>query len=583
MKLTLLASLNLSAQVQIQQPSVLAPFRAYFNANAASLDHVNAYILCYLNTMIYPQYLGPMLTPQVHEPSIGQSPSDGYYKLASKNEYFETKFIEHVKPKFTSIKADNSISFDFVYKCNQNGYDPEAMVISTPNTVFVIFRGTDRVGCASQNETGVSSDGYLRINWDGWQWNEWVKSDFEGAARPVTADGKKYFSGKVYISFWNSLVSEGYLNTLCDKVKAQMTGNKKLWIAGHSLGGGQAQIVALYLARKYMVRTQGLYLFSSAHAGDAQFVNELEAAIGPKNIQRFVFKTDPVTTMPPMPFYARAGEKNYFCDINFMEEDAEDVETILPWDLCYHHPTWILKGLQNKLSFIMRDNMPKDFPFPAEVGCQQLQKNSATKDDACRVLSNASNAVEDFLEDVKWAIGNVTDNTLGKSIDAGNYRFINYLHSKKTKKYLTRKTCTTDPLKHYEITCDHNQLFLDKRRSGNKQIFKIKHDGANYVICNPDNENSVLEIDAAQINTNGAKTDMGSKSLIDAVGNEHWWFFKYISPSGKKYYLIRSQSLPGKMLDAADGCNGSGGNCTVNIWSASEGNKSQIWILEKVN
>ena len=53
--------------------------------------------------------------------------------------FFQSEYQKYTAGLFTTPQ------FQFITKTSPAGYDPEAMVISTPTTIYVVFRGTDRV------------------------------------------------------------------------------------------------------------------------------------------------------------------------------------------------------------------------------------------------------------------------------------------------------------------------------------------------------------------------------------------------------------------------------------------------------
>src|SRR2546423_8859944 len=105
-------------------------FSTAFNNAATGRNDVNAYLLCYLTTLIYPQYLA----------IVANNSSQAYVdRLHSDAVFFQSEYQKYTASLFTSPQ------YQFLNESFPTGYDPEAMVISTPQTIYVIFRGTDRV------------------------------------------------------------------------------------------------------------------------------------------------------------------------------------------------------------------------------------------------------------------------------------------------------------------------------------------------------------------------------------------------------------------------------------------------------
>ncbi len=605
--------INLTSHAQQGRSS----FLTQFDPNATGLNKTNAYLIAYLNAMVYPgegfRFLYGTPYPKPDSKNISAlEKSDPAFKIEYERrlKYLFEKSLLQVPGK---PKVDNTagIVFDFQTHCNPAGYDPEAMIISTNNFIQVIFRGTDRVSCASSDL--------------GYEFLEWTKTNLDfGTMQPPK------FSGKVHQGFWKSLNDGDFAYKLAKKlIDVYDAKNKKVWISGHSLGGAHAQLFSLYLKLEHQVNVQGLYLYASPHPGDEAFVNQINSALGKNNIQRFEFVDDPIPVLPPQlpPFNSRrAGIRNWFKDINTVVYNSEQKMGIDDWraacalttapanvilhmdvfscpgSVCYHHPTWYLKACRNLLPASQYNNLPPDIPTPDQIdaGCTPLTLCLGKNNDAvaCAIgtasdtLTRLITIVGDAIENIVWNAENYWSNISGDILPNGDgkYRVACYKFSTKEKKYLTRKSCSLD-LTNSQISCDNNQIFLDKRRNDGKQIFLIKKDGANYIITNPDNNNSVVAIDAKEIAKEGADVDMSDRARVpvvetngDIIGNQHWWFFKIISGTGKVVYLIKNSSLPSKVIDAADACNStSEADCGVNVYKGVSNDLSQLWILEKVN
>lgn len=588
-------------------------FLSEFNANATNLDKSNAYLIAYLNTMIYPGEGFRFLYGKPYPKQESKTIED----LQKSNAKFRNEYESKLRYLFEKSQlqlpgkplVDNAagIAFDFQSECNPSGYDPEAMIVSTDNFIQVIFRGTDRVNCAT------SAIGYEVL--------EWTKTNFDfGTIKPPK------FSGRVHQGFWKSLNENNFAYKLAKKlVDVYGAKNKKVWISGHSLGGAHAQLFALYLKLEHDVDVQGLYLYASPHPGDQDFVDQINSAIGKNKIQRFEFVDDPIPVLPPQapPFNTRrAGVRNWFKDINTFKPNVEQVMAIddskamcafapkaivanllhldvfnCPGSVCYHHPTWYLKACRNLLPASQYEKLPPDIPTPdlTDAGCTPMSVCLGGNNDvvSCTIsiandqINDGINAIGEAIEEIIWNASNYWNNVTGQAVEEGKYRLACYKFHTKEKKYLTRRTfikvdLTSTP-GYPKYIFDKDQMFLDKKRYDGKQIFKIKKDGANYIITNADDANSVVSIQYDEINKEGADVNMDEKAAIDVVGNQHWWFFKIKSPKGKTTYLIKNQSLPGKVIDAANDCNDGNKSCNVNVFKAISNEPSQLWVLEKVD
>jgi hypothetical protein len=275
-------------------------FPTFFNPAAVGRNDNNAYLLAYLSTAIYPDHL-PTIAKAISGRIVDQ------VQLHTNIPFFEKEFADATRHLFwnprTSVSDKNrKPNFKFLSKPNINGYDPEAMVIDTPQAVFVVFRGTDRVGNAQ-----VDSFAY--------KWNEWLKTDFD-LAKVIPGENLR---GEVHRGFWNSLhtISREIISELTTAGAGRGGSGKPVWITGHSLGAGQAQLLGAWLLRKHNFSVQGVYGFAAPHVGDRIFVDDLNQAFYPQRLQRFEFVNDTVTMMPPYAAgYERAGIRNYYDDIS---------------------------------------------------------------------------------------------------------------------------------------------------------------------------------------------------------------------------------------------------------------------------
>ena len=73
--------------------------------------------------------------------------------------FFESEYKKQTEHLF------NSPQYEFVTESHPAGYDPEAMVVSTTDAVYVVFRGTDRVATKAQS-VGVHHIPFNRRTYD---------------------------------------------------------------------------------------------------------------------------------------------------------------------------------------------------------------------------------------------------------------------------------------------------------------------------------------------------------------------------------------------------------------------------------
>jgi hypothetical protein len=182
--------------------------------------------------------------------------------------------FEKSKPQFKFLnKREDFASFSFAAnEVRIPGFDPEVMVISTEEYIIINWRGTD----------DIYKD-------DAW---EWIATDFYFI--PVAADGP-LAGAKMHAGLWTSfkIIRTKLMNTL-NAFEAKSK-NKKIFLTGHSLGGGMALLSAPFLAGNgYNVA--GVYSFAGPRViGDQEYVNKCNSLLGQQKIQRFEYGVDPVT------------------------------------------------------------------------------------------------------------------------------------------------------------------------------------------------------------------------------------------------------------------------------------------------
>lgn len=388
-------------------------FDTQFNLNADGPNPINSYLATYLTTVVYPEFLD-QLTGSALKQNTSYTTS-----MHTNPVFFYNEFVRLTKHLFT-----NPV-YDWVFG-TQGGYDPEAMVISTPKAVFVVFRGTDRVGSLP---SGIAGGAY--------QWAEWIKTDFRFHAinpdLPTLGDSSQTKDGetKVHQGFWESLkISKPFVirqspnggqqipcphaptfgqpsfrECLVAAIKAAGGPSKKVFIIGHSLGAAHAQIFSGYLAAHVTnagtpdgVKVQGVYAVAAPHPGNPVFRDTLNRIIGKQRLQRYDFVNDPITMLPPYQLgldqYGRAGTRIYYDDIKTVQVGVperipgvgEPVWTNLAAgvlvgglavggaavlsDFCFHYPQWYLNAAWSAIPRQHRDLLPDPLPVPRNEGPQ---------------------------------------------------------------------------------------------------------------------------------------------------------------------------------------------------------------------
>jgi hypothetical protein len=598
-------------------------FNTQFHKDATSLDPVNAYLLGYLCTMSYPDYFRSFF-PGIKGYGLK---GDSVKFLQSHNtvfvKYYSAKlgylFVDKdqasgltfasstvatidrpemnqlkpslgnlavpVDPNVASYTVPNGQSavFDFENECNPGGYDPEAILISTPTTIYVVFRGTDRVSC------NISSLGY--------EWAEWMASDFKFLKRGASVMNTG-IQGNVHRGMVESLMTNGFADSLASRIKRFGGANKKIWITGHSLGGAHAQLFAMFLKFNYQLSPQGVYVYESPHPGDQAFVNHLNSSIGKARIQRFEFGDDPICTLPPQVFsFARAGERNYYADYTSAslrsEQTLADDAKILcalgnlpgeqipqtanfvfpplcPGSACFHHPTFILQALRHALNSSVLVSLPPEVATPVSGdNCNLGDLNKAENND---IINNTATAVETTIANIVWSAGNIADNLLGSGITEGKYKLVCYGFKNNPKKYLTWNGNSGSQLNigtsGTVFTLHHKDASLCQGLGG-YQLFAGSSNMApdvKYVAGLPtgiENTSKVL-----------------MKSKDDCIGDEETWYLFKVPNTTNVFVLYNWNSH--KVLDAPDDCL-TESSCPVNEFGGKSNDGTQVWILEKVS
>ncbi|MCS6947350.1 MAG: lipase family protein, partial [Steroidobacteraceae bacterium] len=168
---------------------------ANFESNAANYSEDNAYVLAYLSTLVYPQNIAIELQ--------GVDQTEFERDLQTDPVLFFTNYMERVN----DLAGPESVDYAFVTSCLPSGWDPEAVVMNTSRAIIVVFRGTDRVGCAPPNSVELAP----LVNLPSYDVAEWLGSNFDigrfELRYPVTNTGTRLYRGTVHRGFWNSLAS----------------------------------------------------------------------------------------------------------------------------------------------------------------------------------------------------------------------------------------------------------------------------------------------------------------------------------------------------------------------------------------
>ncbi len=572
-----------SLQKLLLKPVSMGAFTTKFSNAVTGRNDINAYLLCYLSTLIYPQYLA----------MVANDATAAYQqRLHTNANTFKAEFTKYTKDLFASPQ------YDFFSESHPSGYDPEAMVINTAATIYIVFRGTDRVGT-----NAPSSFGY--------DWAEWLKTDFD--ARQITDTD---LPGKVLSGMWESLKFKSFKDKLYTHINNLGGKTKKVWITGHSLGAGQAQLFAMFLAKKGII-AQGVYTFAAPHPGDATFVAQANKTFPNNRLQRFDFLTDPITTLAPTALgYQRAGTRVYYNDVHSIsfgtaERSATEIAHIIPGivgaigntvadfinetsgrrlkldnllgnsTMCYHHPTWYLRAAYNQLNTQQRAGMPPPLSIPGQgdeacdvftvdrgrtSGSNPLEIVGSA---ALGMVDNAVQAVSNTVSKITYNIGSLLNNVTGAAIAEGNYYILSYVSGSRLG------------LNHQDGIANGSELKLTTARS----LVKIQRFGpAGYSISFGTNggKEYILDSERESLDNQGSSyIQLWEKNNFPGFNmNQGWLFYKIPNHSDK--YIIRNVANL-KVLDAHNDCGTNSTACSVKTYKAIDSDQTQVWVLQRAN
>jgi hypothetical protein len=524
-------------------------------------------------------------------------------------------------------------SFTWVYGTRGGGYDPEAMVISTPRAVFIVFRGTDRVGSLP---SGIGGGAY--------QWAEWLKTDLKFNQINPDLPTLDIRSGetKVHAGFWESLkisspvvIRQGaaggeqqrchapsfgdpsFRECLVAEIKAAGGFSKKVFIMGHSLGAAHSQLFAGYLAAHVNnagtpdgVRVHGVYAVAAPQPGNAAFKERLHQIIGQSRIQRFDFANDPITMLPPYlagPYlYGRAGTRIYYDDIKTVQIGVperfpgigEPIWTdmaggdlvagplgaagALLSDFCLHFPQWYLNAALSAVPRQLTSQLPPTLPPPRNEGPEPrvygdcvnpLTVARGERSEDGRLAAAAQEeaaAVGEVVEQVVYNAGQLFANFVTNPVADGTY----YLRLLQGKKYLDIKDCRG------ENGCAV-QLW-DRGTSDADNRFVIKKEFGGYTLRNGSANNlDYMEVDASDLLDNYGQIQMWEANLPFGGHNANQLWHFYAVPNRHEWFVVRNVAS-GKVMTGKARCADENG-CQVFQKDAQHNSPYQVWILEHSN
>jgi hypothetical protein len=540
-------------------------FETMFDADVSGYDAENAYILSYLSAVVYADGLQWMVGDFTS--SCQGETAKAAELQKNKDNVFETTFRDRLKGFFGA-----STTFKFVYplKGNTDGFDPEAMLIETPKALLIVFRGTDRDG-NSRGKSGAAKFAY--------DWSEWIRVDF----RAGFSDPGNKIDGKVHEGIWRSMKVERtvdgktvpFRDELLAAAKAAAAKGKKIWLTGHSLGAGYAQLFAGYLESQSL-NVQGIYGYAAPHVADSAFAKWLDSKLeGGKQFQRFEFMTDPITQIGPSPLFGRAGVRNHFTKLNELKRDQKERGWIafLPNHMCYHHWQWYVNAAFAAMPDASCKKMPNPLALPTLpcIACDQDTMRNALEGDAVvDAIEQAPENIEKLVYKASKLIENVRDNLDGKVVADGDYHIRSVAGA---KRYLAID------FNDYKSDEDGGVVLLaEMGKTEKNKTFRIRHEGPGYLIECAGNR---IEQDANDLFKKVGRVQSWTPLSLPFVGKavpQQTWYFAKIPNTKDRYLIVNGANW--KCLDAVNKDLKSGGR-GVQLYRAVDDDVTQVWILEK--
>lgn len=269
-----------------------------FNDTAAGVNAVNAFLLAKMTELMYLERIDyQMRYLHNHCEPVDSIPSSEWLKenCLVTDENFEMVFQQRFQHYFGHNK---NVEFKYIQKIHTEnakflgipytkGLDPELMIISTDELILILYRGTDDVGKS--------------------RWAEWLGTDFR--INQMNAGGA-LVGTHLHTGFWLSfdLIRDELMMTLADFGAA----NKKIWVAGHSLGAALSVVTGVYL-KSSGLNVQNVYAYACPRTiGNRAFIKKANKLL-PNRIQRFEYYHDPVNMLWAPGFkYHYVGQRHWY-------------------------------------------------------------------------------------------------------------------------------------------------------------------------------------------------------------------------------------------------------------------------------
>jgi hypothetical protein len=521
---------------------------ANFNYNNTGNKPYNAYLLSLLVHWNSP-------TTILNNYDDNSAPVKGLY-------LDDDKFLAEYKKK-TGHFFDNAVFTKVSYN-DHAGYDPEAVFISTPNYIIIVFRGTDRIAM-KPGVTGIVDNA---IEFTNYSVGEWVKTTFD--AYKINAPFG--LNGQVHRGFSNSLTP--MLARLVDTLTKYNYQNKKIWITGNSLGSAHAQLCGAYLKKQYGIPVQCVYAYASPAVGDANFTTQLDALFTGHSLQRFDFMDDPATLIPTyLMGYARAGTRNHYTselansytfNANEVSNDLRNISVFL----CNHNTHWYARAAYNELTASDAAAISKVPAPPAKPtqSCNSFDYDRVNNKSPLEIARETiTNIAADIAHNISVVAGNIAEGIRNTNLAGHTYK-ISCLKGGKSLALPGR--CDDQdgcPLQLWDDDGGHNMRF-EVFQYGLGLGFKVK------------NTSKVLDVLLESIFNGAEIKTYGQHPFFPLPGNvtpNNQIFF--LHKVGNNKYVIQNERS-GKVLDANTRETGING-CAVQQWTYTPGAENQTWVF----
>ncbi len=158
-------------------------------------------------------------------------------------------------------------------------YDTQALVAVGEEIVLVVFRGSEHPVRVPRRFVNAMRD--------------WLATDADIAMIAVTDFGPEVDVHRGFFRGFMAVAEE-----IESAVREPVAQGRRLWIAGHSLGGALATLAVPWLCAR-SVRVEGAYTFGAPRVGGVRFA-DLFRSLPIGGLHRYIHVGDPIPRLPPM-------------------------------------------------------------------------------------------------------------------------------------------------------------------------------------------------------------------------------------------------------------------------------------------